>query len=109
MRALLSWHQWFDVRDSSLTEWQRYAVESIASGAFEITFVAFPREDRLLARALELFLVDSVLWQTSSLPPLDAIAATVTEDSLAPTPTDCITMPQLARIVARVKDAAFVP
>ena len=61
-----------------------------------------------MARALEVFLVDSVLWQTASLPPLNAIAATVTEDSLAPNLTDCITMPQLARIVARVKDAAFV-
>ena len=107
-RATFSRHQWVDVPDSSLTEWQRYAVESIASGAFEITFVAFPNADRLLARALEIFLIDSILWQTARVPPLNAIAATVTEDSLAPNPTDCITMQQLARIVTRVKSAALV-
>lgn len=107
-RALFSHHQWFDAPDSALTEWQHYAVECIASGAFEITFIAFPKEDRLLARALEIFLIDSVLWQTGRVPPLNAIAATVTEDSLEPNATDCITMQQLAQIVTRVKSAVLV-
>jgi len=107
-RALFSRHQWFDVPDSLLTEQQRYAIEVIASGAFEITFIAFPKEDRLLARALEIFLIDSIRWQTARLPPLNAVPAQITQDSLQPTRTDCITMQQLARIVARVKNAALV-
>ena len=61
-----------------------------------------------MARALEIFLIDSILWQTAKVPPLNAIAATVTEDSLEPNSTDCITMQQLARIVTRVKSAALV-
>ena len=107
-RALFSRHQWFGVPEDSLTEPQRYAIDLIASGSFEITFIAFPKEDRLLARALEIFLIDSILWQTGRVPPLNAIPATVTEDSLERNPTDCITMQQLARIVTRVKSAALV-
>jgi len=107
-RALFSRHQWFDVPEDSLTEQQRYAVELIASGGFEITFIAFPKEDRLLARALEIFLIDSILRQTGRVPPLNALPASITEDSLQPKATDCITMQQLAQIVTRVKDAALV-
>lgn len=108
LQALFSRHQWFDIPQNSLTAQQRYAVETIASGAFEITCIAFPKKDRLLARALEVFLIDSVIWDTGSVPPLNAIPANITEDSLGPNPADCITMLQLSRIVARARSAALV-
>lgn len=107
-RALFSCHQWSDAPEDSLTEKQRYAVELIASGAFEISYIAFPERDRLLARALEVFLLDSVATMAGALPLLNALPATITEDTLEPNFADCITMPQLARIVARVKSAARV-
>ncbi len=107
-RALFSCNQWSGVPEDFLTEQQRYAVEVIASGAFEISYVAFPKRDRLLARALEVFLLDSVFTMTGALPLLNAVPAIITEDTLKPSPSDCITMQQLARIVARVKNAALV-
>ena len=107
-RALFSRHQWSDVAEDKLSEQQRYAVEVIASGAFEISYIAFPKRDRLLARALEVFLLDSVVRTTGVLPLLNAIPATITEDTLEPSPADCITMQQLARIVARARAAARV-
>ena len=107
-RALFSCHQWSNVPESLLTEQQRYAVALIASGAFEISYIAFPKQDRLLARALEVFLLDSVFTMTGALPLLNALPAIITEDTLAPSPADCITMQQLARIVTRVKSAALV-
>ncbi len=107
-RALFSRNQWSDVPEDTLTEKQRYAVKLIASGAFEISYIAFPTPDRLLARALEVFLLDSVLTMTGALPLLNAVPAIITEDTLKPSPSDCITMQQLARIVARVKNAALV-
>ena len=108
LRALFSRHRWSDIPQVSLTEQQRYAVDIIATGAFEITCVAFPSEDRLLARALEMFFDDRVLWENRKRPPLNALPVSITEESLQPNSADCITMPQLARIVARVKDAALV-
>jgi hypothetical protein len=107
-RALFSCNQWSGVPEDLLTEQQRYAVEVIASGAFEISYVAFPKRDRLLARALEVFLLDSVFTMTGALPLLNAVPAIITEDTLKPSPSDCITMQQLARIVSRVKSAARV-
>ena len=108
LRAVFSCHQWSDVPQDSLTATQRYAVEVIASGAFEISYVAFPNRDRLLARALEVFLLDSVVTMAGALPLLNALPATITEDTLEPSPADCITMQQLARIVSRVRSAARV-
>jgi len=107
-RALFSCHQWADIPKDLLTEQQHYAVEVIANGAFEISYVAFPKRDRLLARALEVFLLDSVFTMTGALPLLNAVPAIITEDTLKPSPADCITMQQLARIVARVRSAARV-
>lgn len=107
-RALFNRNRWSDIPEDALTEQQRYAVELIASGAFEITFIAFPKQDRLLAPALEAFLVDSVIWETGKLPPLNAIRVRVTEDSIGPIPADRISMQQLARIVARARSAALV-
>lgn len=107
-RALFSRNQWSGVPEDSLTEKQRYAIELIASGAFEISYIAFPRGDRLLARALEVFLLDSVFTMTGALPLLNALPAIITEDTLEPSPADRITMQQLARIVARVRSAARV-
>ena len=108
LQAFFSRHQWFDVPEGRFSEQQRYAIETIANGAFEITYVAFPKEDRLLGRALEVFLIDSVFSETGKLPPLNAIPAIVTEKTLAPKPADRITMQQLSRIVARARSAALV-
>lgn len=72
-RMLFARNRWATSRSGAQSPMDRYAVELISSGAFDVTFIFVSDEQSCLARYIEDFLVTRAQELTGERPPLNAI------------------------------------